>query len=327
VGGIEKTVCSECDMRRASGVLRELTIRKICQGRQLVFFHEVLVLLEWIIGKFFEKITNDLTNPGGLEVMRMECFRLFTRELLDVSAKNLFRVVRLSPTYCPHQATPNSRTGVDRADELLGVMEEGGKKIEIILLRGRELVEWGEFDNGYNRVFIQGIPNNIEPRMEEAIGLSLLEGFIDFLWSGTTSRLVVNPWDVGVKLVWGKLNTMPDGTFVGQACLLLKLLPILLFLLLLISASGFFLTLITSSIMNYFKSPGQFQPEINHFIIICIVTRSERAKAKTGIAKTKGRHSQFGIKNMREERATYLWFVDPIFPRRRVAFVAWLVGR
>ncbi|KNZ55204.1 hypothetical protein VP01_273g2 [Puccinia sorghi] len=55
-----------------------------------------------------------------------------------------------------------------------------------------------------------------------------------------------------------------------------KSLPILLCLLLLRLKFGFFLILVESSILNYFKSPGGFHPNINHFNIIFAITRKGR---------------------------------------------------
>jgi len=66
-------------------------------------------------------------------------------------------------------------------------------------------------------------------------------------------------------------------------------------LLLLILELGIFLILVMSSIITYFKSPGQFQPEINHFNIIVVITRKGRVKTKIGIARTNDNDQQSAI--------------------------------
>jgi len=91
------------------------------------------------------------------------------------------------------------------------------------------------------------------------------------------ARLVFDPLDGGVKLVWGELDSVPYSALGRQASPFLKCLPRILFLLLLISAFGFFLTLVMSSIINQIKSPGEFPPKINHFII---VVHDKRRKSK-----------------------------------------------
>ena len=50
-----------------------------------------------------------------------------------------------------------------------------------------------------------------------------------------------------------------------------------------------------SSIINHFKSPGQFQPKINHFNIIVVITRKGRVKTKIGIARTNDNDQQSAI--------------------------------
>ena len=96
-------------------------------------------------------------------------------------------------------------------------------------------------------------------------------------WLWAAARLVFDPLDGGVKLVWGELDSVPYSALGRQASPFLKCLPRILFLLLLLSAFGFFLTLVMSSIINQIKSPGKFPPKINHFII---VVHDKRRKSK-----------------------------------------------
>ena len=57
-----------------------------------------------------------------------------------------------------------------------------------------------------------------------------------------------------------------------------KSLPILLLSFLPISAFGFFLILVMSSIIYYLKSPGKFPPEMNWFNIIVVIKIIGRAQ-------------------------------------------------
>ena len=316
MGGIEKTVCSECDVGGASGVFWRLAIRKISQGGQLVFFHEVVILLKWFVGKLFKKITNDLANSGGLEVMRMEGLRFVLSKLLDVSSKHLVPIVRFAPTNRPHQATPYSRTGIDHADELFGVMEESGQKVEIILFSRSELFEWCEFDDGNDLVFLQRIPNDIDSRMEEAIGLDCIKSFCNFVGLRAACRVVLNPGDGGVKLVWGILDTVPDDACVGKAGFLTKQLPILLFSLILSLASGFFVTLGLSSTINHIMFAGKFPPKSNQIIQVVVITTSTRAVNQVGIARKKDVKVsliEFEADIMIRETLTFV-FLTPLLP-------------
>ncbi|KNZ53551.1 hypothetical protein VP01_3206g1 [Puccinia sorghi] len=118
------------------------------------------------MGKFFKKVTNNITNPRGLGIMRIEYNLVFRRKLLDVFSIYLVLVVRFAPTYCPHQATPYSRTGVNWAYKPFELC----RKFEMKLRSSFSEVV----------IFIQGILNKIKFRMEELIGLNLIISFFNF---------------------------------------------------------------------------------------------------------------------------------------------------
>ena len=178
-------------------------------------------------------------------------------------------------------------------------MEEGGNEIKIILFRRCELVERCKFYDGNDGVFVQGIADNIESRMDEPIGLNLLECRFYLFECGAVRRLVFEPWDAGEKVVRRELHSVPYSAVVRQAILFLKCVPRVLFLLLLTSAFSFFLALVMSSIINQVKSPGKFPPKINHIIIV-VHHKRRKSKSQYRHRGTKGIDCQLGFIDQRE---------------------------
>ena len=89
-----------------------------------MLFPKLLIFLEGRMSKIFEKLSYDLTYLCGLEIMLIISSHFGFVKSLDVSANDLILVVRLTPANCPHETSPNTRTGGDGVDELFGFMKE-----------------------------------------------------------------------------------------------------------------------------------------------------------------------------------------------------------
>ncbi|KNZ49088.1 hypothetical protein VP01_5219g1 [Puccinia sorghi] len=209
------------------------------------------------MGKLFEDVTNDLNKPRGLAIMSVKSN--------PVSRCLVYHPKIWSLSYDLHQ--PIAHIKPPHTQE-----------------KSSEFVKGSKFNNGYDRVFIQEIPNKVQSIMQELVGMDLIIGFFHFGGSGEASGIFVLPGDHG-------------------SCLFLKGLPVLLIKLLLILVSGFFPTPVIIPMINYFMSLGKFPPNINHFIIIEFITGSERgrAKNKNGESKRKEQSVWFIWRSHKEE--------------------------